>query len=213
MPLDDSLIEQPARLPDLRDWRATLKRSARDPNIGTALASPLSTQARPVAHTEEEDPFPGAMLQRRRLLNFEQSDQVYLLVSDSVWSVPRAASREKWLDAALEELRQCDEEAKQEGYPAPSMAARQNVRRILEEIARMGLAVPQPAVYPTADREIAVFFRNPTAGAAVLITCDVDGSGACFSSIAGKNRRARYDDATDLPGAFVRSELQRLRRP
>lgn len=212
MPLDDSLIKQPDQLPDLRDWQAPFERALPGPNIGTPLASPLSAQARTDTRMEREDAFLIAMLQRRRWFNLEQVDQEYPPANLLLWSTPRGSWRQKWLDAALEELQQCDEEANEEGYPAPSIAAKQNAKRILQEIAGMELIVPPPAVYPTADREIAMLFRRATARAAVLITCDADGGGACFSIIAGKNRRARYDDAGDLPGAFVLSELQRLRQ-
>jgi hypothetical protein len=151
-------------------------------------------------------------LQRRPWFNLEQVYQEYPAANLLLWSAPRGAGRQKWLDTALEELQQCDEEANEEGYSVPSISAKDNARRIIQEIAKMALTLPQPAVYPTADREIAVLFRRATARAAVLITCDADGGGACFSIIGGKNRRARYDDASDLPDAFVVSELQRLRR-
>jgi hypothetical protein len=65
-----------------------------------------------------------------------------------------------------------------------------------------------PSVYPTADQEIAIQFV--ASQASVLILCDSSGSGACFSFIDGKNRRARFDDAVDLPSGFATAELLRL---
>ena len=34
-----------------------------------------------------------------------------------------------------------------------------------------------------------------------------------FPYINGKNRRARYDDAADLPDEFVKAQIQALKEP
>lgn len=114
-----------------------------------------------------------------------------------------------WLADALEELEQVDQEAAEEGFPLSNELSRGNARRILKELARE--PYPAPTVYPTENGEIAILFQKRRAQAGVLILCEQDGSGACFSTIAGKKRRARYDDASDLPDAFVLSELGKLR--
>ena len=48
-------------------------------------------------------------------------------------------------------------------------------------------------------------------GRGVLIVCDPDGV-ACFVTMDGKNRRARYDHsmAEDLPDDFIRTAMRQL---
>ena len=114
-----------------------------------------------------------------------------------------------WFTDALEELEQVDREAAEEGLPPSSELAKRNARHILNVLAQ--IPSPAPSVYPTEQGGIAILFQNRRVQGGVLILCEQDGSGACFSTISRKKRRARYDDASDLPGAFVISELKKLR--
>ncbi len=120
----------------------------------------------------------------------------------------RAGAQKRWLTDALGELDQIDQETAQEGLPPSNELSKGNARHIIIELATG--PYPQPAVYPTEDGEIAILFQKQSAQAGVLILCDSDGGGACFSTIAGKKRRARYDDASELPDAFVKGELLKL---
>jgi hypothetical protein len=113
-----------------------------------------------------------------------------------------------WLREALQELQEADHEAEQEGFRTSSITAKNNAKQILESLSRGPW--PAPVVYPTADGEIAIFFKAAGAEAAVLILCDSDGGGACFASIFGENRRARYSDAGYLPDEFVKRQLRDL---
>ena len=114
-----------------------------------------------------------------------------------------------WLHAALEELDQVEKEAAQEGYPEPSAAAKGHARRILDSLSLA--APPAPSVYPTEDGEVAIMFRKQGRRAAVVVLCDSSGGATCLSSIAGENRRARYDRATAVPDAFLKAELRRMK--
>ena len=120
----------------------------------------------------------------------------------------RAGAQKRWLTDALGEFDQLDQEAAQEGLPPSNELSKGNARHIITELATG--PYPQPAVYPTEDGEIAILFQKQSAQAGVLILCDSDGGGACFSTIASKKRRARYDDASELPDAFVKGELLKL---
>lgn len=122
---------------------------------------------------------------------------------------PQVTVSNDWLRDALAELEQIDQEAIEEGYPLSNEASRENTKHIITELAKR--SYPTPAIYPTEDGEIAILFQNRTAKTGVLILCDRDGGAACFSTTAGKKRRARYDDASDLPDAFIRDELRKLR--
>ena len=124
-------------------------------------------------------------------------------------SEPRLCTTNVWLADALEELEQIDQEAAEEGFPLSNNLSRGNARHILDELTHE--PCPGPTVYPTEDGEIAILFQMRRAQAGVLILCERDGGGVCFSTIAGKKRRARYDDASELPDAFVRSQLFKLR--
>ncbi len=119
-----------------------------------------------------------------------------------------AGARKGWLPDALDELDQIDHEAAEEGWPRGNNLSKGNAKRIITELSRG--TYPQPAIYPTEDGEIAILFQIQSAQAGVLILIDAAGGGACFSTIAGKRRRARYDDASDLPDAFVKGELLKL---
>ncbi len=113
-----------------------------------------------------------------------------------------------WLDEALRQVVDADVESDEEGFRRSSETAKGNARRVLAIIAAHGL--PSPTVYPTAAGEIAIFFRHQARESGVLILCDSEGGGACFSTVAGKSKRARYGDATDMPDAFVLSEIERV---
>ncbi len=113
-----------------------------------------------------------------------------------------------WLADALGELARVEEEALEEGYPEPSASAKTHARRILRGLA--GGSLPCPAAYPTEDGEIGIMFQRRDVPAAVLVLCDASGGAMCLSSIAGENRRARYDRASAVPDAFVRAELSRM---
>lgn len=114
-----------------------------------------------------------------------------------------------WLSDALDELEEADAESAEDGLRLCSQIAHDNAKLILESLSK--IEPLQPNVYPTEDQEIAIFFRKERGGGTVLLLSDSVGGGACFSSINGKNRRARYDDSTDMPDAFVKEQLLKLR--
>lgn len=119
-----------------------------------------------------------------------------------------AGAQKGWLPDALDELDQIDHEAAEEGWPRGNNPSKGSAKRVIIELSR-GM-YQQPAIYPTEDGEIAILFQKQSAQAGVLILIDGAGGGACFSTIAGKRCRARYDDASDLPDAFVKGELLKL---
>ena len=108
---------------------------------------------------------------------------------------------------ALAELNDVDQEVIEENLPEILPQTKDRARSIIVALATQSIA---PTVYPTEDGEIALYFKSPVATSAVLIVVGNDGQGACFSHVKGKNRRARYDDASELPDVFVRAQLQQL---
>lgn len=114
----------------------------------------------------------------------------------------------QWLEEALRDLDEIDEEAREEGFATPNNEAKAAAKLILERLAYVVSA--GPVIYPTADEEVAILFSNREKKSAVVILCDGSGGGACFSTTSGKNRRARYADAREMPGAFEREQLRNL---
>lgn len=110
---------------------------------------------------------------------------------------------------ALHDLDEARDEAREEGFPAPTDMALGNARRLL--LAMYGLLPCRFEVYPTPDGEIAV--HSPAgSGRSVLVLCGSDGGVLCLVNMNGAHRRARYSDAGPLPDGFVREALAELQR-
>ena len=122
------------------------------------------------------------------------------------WSSPRT----DWLKDAIAELESVDDEVTEEALPELQSHTKEKARSIISALATQSVA---PTVYPTADGEIALYFKSPVSASSVLILVGNDGHAACFSYIEGKNRRARYEDATELPDEFVKAQLRLLDVP
>ena len=116
----------------------------------------------------------------------------------------------RWLADAIEELEEIDGEVAEEALPELLADTKKHARRIIFALAKQSIA---PTVYPTTDGEIALYFKSPVAASSVLILIGNNGQAACFSYINGKNRRARYDDAADLPDEFVKAQIWALKGP
>ena len=116
-------------------------------------------------------------------------------------------ARREWIDVALSELDSIDDEVAEEAFPEIRPATKDRTRRIIFSLSTQPIP---PTVYPTGDGEIALYFKSPVSKGSVLILVGNDGQGACFSYVNGKNRRARYDDASELPDVFIRAQLRQL---
>ena len=118
----------------------------------------------------------------------------------------KLTQRKKWFDTALAELNDIDKEVAEESLLEIMPSTKDQARKILFTLATQSIA---PTVYPTEDGEIALYFKSPVAKSSVLVLVGNDGQGACFAYVNGKNRRARYEDASELPD-FVREQLRQL---
>ena len=116
----------------------------------------------------------------------------------------------RWLADALGELAEIDDEVAEEVLPELLADTKRHARRIIFALTKQPIA---PTVYPTTDGEIALYFKSSVAASSVLILVGNNGQAACFSYINGKNRRARYDDASDLPDEFVKEQMWALKEP
>lgn len=108
---------------------------------------------------------------------------------------------------ALRDLDQAKDEAREDGFPAPSGKALESARRLLYAMHR--ISPRRFEVYPTPDGEIAIDAPGGP-GRSVLLLCDSDGAALCLVNMNGAHRRARYSDTRGLPDGFVRGALAEL---
>lgn len=105
---------------------------------------------------------------------------------------------------ALRDLDEAKDEAREEGFPAPSDTALGDARRLLRTMHRM---LPRRfEVYPMPDGEIAIDVPGD-GGRSVILLCEPDGGALCLVNMNGRHRRARYSDTDLLPDGFVREAL------
>ena len=108
---------------------------------------------------------------------------------------------------ALRDLDQATDEAREEGFPAPSGKALESARRLLYAMYR--ISPRRFEIYPTPDGEIAIDAPGGP-GRSVLLLCDSDGAALCLVNMNGAHRRVRYSDTRGLPDGFVRGALAEL---
>jgi hypothetical protein len=111
-----------------------------------------------------------------------------------------APTRGPDLDVALADLAQATGEAREDGFDPPSDLALRNADQLLR-----AMYAHRPCrfeVYPTQDREVAIYILQRERS--VLVLCSSDGSVRCSVNLNGKHCRAYYDPAlvADLPGGF-----------
>ncbi len=119
---------------------------------------------------------------------------------------PTGASLDDDLRDALRDLRETEDEAREEGTPPPSGEALESAERLLKEMYT--ISPRRFEVYPTPDGEVAI--DAPGRGCSVLLLCDPDGGALCLVNVDGAHRRARYSTTRTLPDGFVREALVEL---
>ena len=112
-----------------------------------------------------------------------------------------------WLEDALAHVDRVNREAEEEGYPPIGELAKKNAKHVLSMAGRNAI---EPAVYPSMDGEIAIYFKSPVAAAALLILLDNDGGAGSYWSVSGKSRRQCHEDASKLPPDFLSTQLRAL---
>ena len=115
-----------------------------------------------------------------------------------------------WLTEGLSELYEIDVEADNAGDPRPETICKEHAERILQALANLDLVLPIPAIYPGKSGEVEISSQSRESKSGVLVSCEPQGFAACYVSVAGKTRRARYDDAGELPDSFLTNALAQL---
>lgn len=105
------------------------------------------------------------------------------------------------LDAALADLAGAVDEANEDGFDPPSDLALRTADPLLRGM--YGHRRCRFDVYPTQDREVAIYALER--GRSVLVLCGSDGSVCCSVDLNGKKHCRAYCDpafVADLPGGF-----------
>ena len=105
------------------------------------------------------------------------------------------------LDAALADLAGAVDEANEDGFDPPSDLALRTADPLLRGM--YGHRRCRFDVYPTQDREVAIYALER--GWSVLVLCGSDGSVCCSVDLNGKKHCRAYCDpafVADLPGGF-----------
>ena len=110
------------------------------------------------------------------------------------------------LSAAEADLRQVQQEAREEGYPVPSEEAVEEVHGLLDRMYK--LSPRRFEVYPTPDGEIALDASGD--GTSVIILREAVGTALCLLNLRGEQRMDRVESVNNLPNGFVRTALDEL---
>ena len=113
----------------------------------------------------------------------------------------------RWLEDALVQVDEVNRQAEENGYPRINELAKKNAKYVLSTAGRSSV---EPAVYPSMDGEIAIYFKLPVAAAALLILLNNTGGAGSYWSVGGKSQRQRYEDASQLPQDFLSVQLRVL---
>lgn len=112
-----------------------------------------------------------------------------------------------WLDRALDQLDQINEEAAEEGYPPINDAAKNVTRDLLHSMHHSSM---EPAVYPSIDGEATIYFKSPTSASAIMFMVNNACEIGFYSSIEGENSSKRYKDPSELSDEFIRDQVRML---
>ena len=113
------------------------------------------------------------------------------------------------LDDALEDLRECQDEAREKSFPIPTVTALNNAERLLKSM--FSILPRRFEVYPMPSGAIAIQ-ASKAPEVAISVLCESDGGALCLVSALDHSRRARYSTANYLPDGFLLEALQDLRR-
>ena len=112
------------------------------------------------------------------------------------------------LEAALEDLKDCKDEAREKDFPEPTETALHNAERLLK---KMYECLPRRfEVYPIPKGGIAIQASHRPE-IAVSVLCESDGGVLCLVSASDHSRRAWYSKAEVLPDGFLYDALDALK--
>ena len=154
------------------------------------------------------DLFVVQTMQRRRIeaLNAPSSGEAGKGDAYGQFHLPES----RRLADALAELKEVDDEIKEENLPPVGETTKTEAERLVRALTRRAPARALFAVYPTQDAGIALHFKEPDRPNAVLVLLRDDGRADCHAYIGGRSRRAHYGTSSDLPDVWILDQLRRL---
>jgi len=114
----------------------------------------------------------------------------------------------RWIDGAIKELCEIDEEIAEDGLPPIKDSAKLLAKRVLVKLDTMGID-NSPYVYPTMDGEIAIDFKSQNYSLLILIINknNIESYSSFFNSDTEYNNfTAPFEDFFD----FMKTQLHRL---
>lgn len=114
----------------------------------------------------------------------------------------------RWIDEAIRELCEIDEEIAEDGLPPIKDSAKLLAKRVLVKLDTMGID-NSPYVYPTMDGEIAIDFKSQIYSLLILIINEnnIESYSSFFNSDTEYNNfTAPFEDFFD----FMKTQLHRL---
>ena len=121
----------------------------------------------------------------------------------------RTRAATAWLEEALRELDNVDEDIERDGLPRVSGHARSEARRVLLALKDQAVA---PIVYPTEDAEVSLYFKPRGVPTAVQVLLESDGAATWSSTVPGHTANGRCPRSAELPLAALMTSLQALSR-
>ena len=118
--------------------------------------------------------------------------------------------KQRWLNHALQELKECDDEAREEDLSLPSERTKKSIERILRAIFLEYTVYC--SVYPSQDKEIHMSTATESYGYAFMIVCHDDNRATVYLTSSKEHLHRHYDDASSLPDDFVWQALEKMKK-
>ena len=132
------------------------------------------TWAYPARVPPSATPFPQCEHEYKA---FPSKETITQTLAGRISQQPRTLKR--WLDEALKELEELDDEIDEEELPGIALEVKKEAKRITIELANQPIA---PSIYPTQDGEIALHFKSPVSPSTVVVLLSNDGQGVCIET-------------------------------
>ena len=110
----------------------------------------------------------------------------------------QATNTQALMSDAIDRVAAVDEDSLDEGYELCADVAKNNAQHILSRIySQFSEHELNFDIYPTRKREVAISYM-PQKAYSLLILCDSQGGGACFSLVGAKKSRFRHSAVEDF---------------
>ena len=131
-------------------------------------------------------------------------------MNSSLFSEGQHRWKTSWIDDAIKQLGEIDEEIAEEGYPSINDNTKKTAKKILDVLNSEGMEY-DPVVYPTTEGEIAIDFRSRNYSMLILVINEK--SFETYSSVFnGATEYHSFTPPFKEFNDFIVSQLQALRK-